>query len=124
MTTTDVSYTALAKNTGVLTPAGTTLVVGASNDMRVVNAVPERTILEVSNTDDDTALTFTVLAGDSPPAMRSGQGNLAVTVAFGTSQKIGPFESDKYLQDDGTIHFYSSTNTGKVIAWSLPRGSA
>ena len=124
MTTTDVSYTALAKNTGTLVPAGTTLVVGSANDMRVVGAVPERTLLQVSNTDGATALTFTVVAGDNPPALRGGQGNLAVTIAASTSQQIGPFESDKYLQDDGTIHFYASTATGKVIAYKLPRGSA
>lgn len=124
MTVTDVAYTALAKNTGTLVPAGTTLVVGASDYMRVVDSVPERTILEVSNTDDDTDLTFTVLAGDNPPALRAGQGNFTATIAFGTSQMIGPFESDKYLQSDGAIHFYSSVNTGKVIAWQLPRGTA
>lgn len=124
MTVTDVAYTALAKNTGTLTPAGTTLIVGATDYMRVVDAVPERTILEVSNTDDDTNLTFTLVAGTNPPALRAGQGNFTATIAFGTSQLIGPFESDKYLQSDGTLKFYASVATGKVIAWQIPRGSA
>lgn len=124
MTVTNVTPSSLAKNSSALRGAGTTLVVGATDYMRVINATPERLVLIVTNTDDDTDLTFTVLAGDNPPALRAGQGNLAVTVAFGTERWIGPLESDKYLQDDGAIHFYSSVNSGKVHALKLPRGSA
>ena len=83
MTTTDVAYTSLTKNAGTALAAapGTTLVVGSTNDMRVVNAEPERTVFYVTNTDDDTNLNFVVTAGGNPPSLRAGQGNLTVSIS-------------------------------------------
>ena len=73
--------------------------------------------------DDDTALTLTVKAGDHPPALAAGQGDLAVTVAFGTVQFIGPFESGRFVQSDGSMLIESTTTTGTITAFKVPRNT-
>lgn len=123
MATTQLSYTDLPPNSGVVNPAGTTLVAAPTNDMQLKAAKPELTIFRVSNTDDDTALTFTVKAGDTPPAIAAGQGDVAVTVAFGTTHYVGPFESGRFLQSDGSLMVTSSTTTGTVAALRVPRNT-
>jgi hypothetical protein len=89
--------------------------------MRIVDAVPEYTVLRVTNTDDDTDLDITVKAGDNPPALAAGQGDLVVTVAFGTVRFIGPFESGRFLQSDGSMLIESETTTGAITALRIPR---
>ncbi len=123
MATTQLSYTDLVANDNVTQPAGTTLVAAPTNDMQLANAFPELTVLRVTNTDDDTNLTFTVKAGDHPPALAAGQGDLAVTVAFGTVEFIGPFESGRFVQSDGSMMFTSSTTTGAVTVFKVPRNT-
>lgn len=123
MATTQLTYSALVPNGNLLQPAGTTLVAAPTNNMQLAAARPELTVLRVSNTDDDTALTLTVKAGDNPPALAAGQGDLAVTVAFGTVQLIGPFESGRFLQSDGSMMIESSTTTGTIAALRVPRNT-
>ncbi|WKV74730.1 hypothetical protein AW27_026355 [Streptomyces sp. PCS3-D2] len=123
MATTQLSYSNLVPNSNLLQPAGTTLVAAPTDDMQLANAFPELTVLRVSNTDDDTALTLTVKAGDHPPALAAGQGDLAVTVAFGTVQLIGPFESGRFVQSDGSMMIESSTTTGTITALKVPRNT-
>ncbi|MEU9865491.1 hypothetical protein AB0D99_31945 [Streptomyces sp. NPDC047971] len=123
MATTALTYTNLPPNSGVANPTGTTLVAAPTNDMRIANAVPELTILRVLNNDDDTALTITVKAGDNPPALAAGQGDLAVSVAFGTTHFIGPFESGRFLQNDGSLMITSSTTTGTIAVLKVPRNT-
>ncbi|QFR00723.1 hypothetical protein F9278_36200 [Streptomyces phaeolivaceus] len=121
MATTDVAYSNLVANGNLVQPAGTTLVAAPTNNMRIVKAVPEYTVLRVSNTDDDTALTLTVKAGDNPPALAAGQGDLAVSIAFGTVRFIGPFESGRFIQSDGSMLIESTTTTGTITALRIPR---
>jgi hypothetical protein len=123
MATTQLTYTNLPPNSGVVNPTGTTLVAAPTNDMQLANAVPEQTVLRVLNNDDDTALTLTVKAGDSPPALAAGQGDLAVTVAFGTTHFIGPFESGRFIQSDGSMMITSSTTTGTIAVLKVPRNT-
>lgn len=121
MATTQLTYTNLAANDGVAQPAGTTLVAAPTNNMQLANAKPELTILRVANTDDDTALTITVKAGDSPPALAAGQGDYTEVIAFGTSQYLGPFESGRFLQSDGSLLIESTTTTGTITPLLFPR---
>lgn len=121
MATTDVAYSNLVANGSLVQPAGTALVAAPTNDMRIVDAVPEYTVLRVSNTDAGVNLTLTVKAGDNPPALAAGQGDLAVTVAFGTVRFIGPFESGRFIQSDGSMMIESSTTTGAITALRIPR---
>ncbi|MGW2044644.1 hypothetical protein ACWCPF_05605 [Streptomyces sp. NPDC001858] len=123
MATTQLSYTNLPPNSGVVNPTGTTLVAAPTNDMQLANAFPELTILRVLNNDDDTALTITVKAGDHPPALAAGQGDLTVSVAFGTTHFIGPFESGRFVQSDGSMMITSSTTTGTIAALKVPRNT-
>uniref|UniRef100_A0AAU1ZZI2 Uncharacterized protein n=1 Tax=Streptomyces sp. NBC_00093 TaxID=2975649 RepID=A0AAU1ZZI2_9ACTN len=123
MATTQLSYSNLVPNGNLLQPAGTALVAAPTNNMQLAAARPELTVLRVSNTDDDTALTLTVKAGDNPPALAAGQGDLAVIVAFGTVQLIGPFESGRFLQNDGSMMIESTTTTGTITALRVPRNT-
>lgn len=121
MATTDVAYSNLVANSSLVQPAGTALVAAPTNNMRIVDAVPEYTVLRVSNTDDDTDLDLTVKAGDNPPALAAGQGDLVVTVAFGTVRFIGPFESGRFIQSDGSMLIEAETTTGAITALRIPR---
>ncbi|MEU6858832.1 hypothetical protein AB0B28_08165 [Glycomyces sp. NPDC046736] len=123
MATTQVPYTDLVPNGSTLQPAGTTLVAAPTNDMEIVRARPELTVLRVENTHESNALTFTVVAGENPPALAAGQGNLAVSVAAETVRYFGPFESGRFLQNDGTLRFTSSTTSGTVTALKVPRNT-
>ncbi|WP_200302234.1 hypothetical protein [Streptomyces adelaidensis] len=123
MATTQVPYSNLVANGNLVQPAGTTLVAAPTNNMQISDAVPEYTVLRVSNTDDDTALTLTVKAGTNPPALAAGQGDLAVSIAFGTVRFIGPFESGRFIQSDGSMLIESTTTTGTITALRIPRST-
>ena len=69
----------------------------------IAAAKPERTILRVTNTNGSDRV-VTIKAGDNPPALAAGLGDLAVTVAATTGvQWLGPFESGRFLQADGSM---------------------
>lgn len=106
-----------AMNTSTLDGGGTTYDV--SNGL-VIEDAPENLLIRLTNTDDDTGLTVTFLAGDYPPALAAGQGNLAVTVAFGTTRWVC-LESGRFLQNDGSIHVDATVNTGKITPIKVPR---
>jgi hypothetical protein len=61
------------------------------------------------------ALTVKVLAGDNPPAVRSGLGDLTVAITQNTGKVIGPIETARFAQNDGDIHV-SFTGTGGAAA--------
>lgn len=115
----------LIKNSSLNSATGPTTIDATlvTNGVVVANAWPERLLIRVTNTEGSTN-TVTVKAGDKPPALRSGQGDLVVTVAATTgAQYIGPFESDKYLQDDGSILIdFETAMTGLIDILQLPRG--
>lgn len=119
MARTAVAYSKWVANANLADPAGTTA--DATNGHVINAAVPERTVLRVSNT-AGSALAVTVKAGDYPPALASGQGDLAVTVAASTGvQFIGPFESGRFLQSDGSLQVdLAGGFAGKVTAFLLP----
>ncbi len=121
MATTDVAYSNLVANSSLVQPAGTALVAAPTDNMRIVDAVPEYTVLRVSNTDGATDLDITVKAGDNPPALAAGQGDLVATVAFGTTRFIGPFESGRFIQSDGSMLIEAETTTGTITALRIPR---
>lgn len=85
-----------------------------------------RVLIEVQNL-AGSALAVDVLPGDNPPAFRAGLGTVQGTVAgtAGTAVKIfGPFETARFLQDDGTIGVKFTPTDGtvnaKVRAYALP----
>jgi hypothetical protein len=106
------------RNAGLLDSTGTAY--NVSDGMYIPAGHGENLLVRLTNTDDDTNLTVTFLAGDSPPALASGLGNLAITVAFGTTQWVC-LESGRFLQSDGTIHVDVTVNTGKITPIVVPR---
>jgi hypothetical protein len=114
----------LAKNSNLIGTTGSTTIDATlvTNGVTIANARPEQLFIRVANTEGSTN-TVTVKAGVAPPALRGGQGDLVVTVAATTGvQYMGPFESDKYLQADGSIWFdFETAMTGTFDALYWPR---
>jgi hypothetical protein len=46
-----------------------------------------------------------------------------VSVAFGTTHYIGPFESGRFMQSDGSLMVTSSTTTGTIACLKVPRNT-
>ena len=87
---------------------------GESDDvfLRVVNAAAA-------------ALTVTVNAGDSPPAVRAGIGAFTSgNIAQNGVLLLGPFESARFIQDDGTLSVTFTPASGTIAcscqAFRLP----
>ena len=76
----------------------------------------DTTILVIKNTDNDTAMTVEILAGDNPPAQRASLGNLSESVAFGVTKYFGPFESARFAQDDGSLGVKITPASGTIAA--------
>src|SRR5690606_37884013 len=108
MATTQLSYTNLPPNSGVVNPTGTTLVAAPTNDMQLKDAVPEQTVLRVANTDNAAPLTITVKAGDHPPALAAGQGDLGRRGvrdhALHRPVRVRPVRPVRRLADDHVVH--------------------
>ncbi len=120
MARTAVPYTNLPGNGAIAQPAGTAL--DATNGHTIVSADAERTLLRVTNSAGSDKV-LTLKAGQYPPALASGLGDLAVTVAATSGvQLIGPFESGRFLQNDGSLSIdLASGFTGTITALRLPK---
>lgn len=83
-------------------------------------------ILEVINA-AAVGLTVTIKAGDNPPSLAAADLaiSLAATGNAAAKQIIGPFESSKFKQDDGSVNVdfkaASSTPNATVRAYRLPK---
>jgi hypothetical protein len=111
-----LAYSPLVPNGALPDPAGTATVAGAGNGLQIpsvpvppalARSLPELTLLRVSNASGGTG-TVTVKAGTQPLAIASGQGDLTVSLATGTVQWLGPFESGRFEQSDGSLIVESS----------------
>lgn len=111
---------------GLLDPAGTTI--DQANGMNIAlasTAIPHgpnarQLFLRVAAT-GASPLAVTVRAGAYPPAFRSGEGDLSVTVTNATTKWVGPFEAARHLQADGSINVDFATGfTGTITAFLLP----
>lgn len=122
MARTALSYSNLVANGSLTEPAGTTLNAGSGNGHVIAKAEPERTILRVANT-TASIKTVTVKAGQYPPAWAAGQGDLTVSLAANTGVAyIGPFESGRFVQKDGSLLVdVEAAMTGTIIAFLEPK---
>jgi hypothetical protein len=112
-----------ARNAGV-TPTSTTInSTLVTNGVTIANAGRiEDLVIRVANT-DGSALAVTIRAGDSLyPAVESGLGDLAVTVAATSGvQEIARLESARYQQSDGSLSIDFATGfTGTLETMYLP----
>lgn len=123
MARTAVTYTNLTPNAYLADVAGTTIdSTLVTNGVVIANAVPEETIIRVTNTVGSTKV-VTINAGAYPPAARAGQGAITGTVAATTGVgTFGPFSGSKVLQADGsmTVDFASGT-LGTITVLRVPR---
>lgn len=130
MARTNLPVTDLPGNAGVLQA---TTAIDATNGMNVQitsEAIPakgeaEDIVLIVSNT-YTAAENVIVRAGAGPvPAFRASLGDLTVSVTNATTQYIGPFESARFAQADGSLNVdFSAAMTGTIVALRVPRSVA
>lgn len=92
---------------GVVDPAGTASVAGAGNGFTIPAPGAKHILLRAANASGGSG-TITVLAGSQPSAIASGQGGNVVTVANGATQWLGPFESARVMQPDGSLAIETS----------------
>ena len=119
MARTAVPLTDLTAATSLVDPAGTTA--DQPNGHTVTGARPEVLVLRVKNTTAG-ALNAIVRAGVQPLAPSSGQGDLTVSVAASGTVWIGPLESARFLQNDGSISLDLQTGfAGNVTAFKVNR---
>lgn len=121
MPRTAVAYSALVPNSDLADPAGTAISSGAGNGGQVAASRPELTVLRLSNASGGSG-TATVKAGANPPALAAGQGDLTVTIATGTARFIGPFESGRFIQSDGSLIVETSVAM-TMTALRVPRNT-
>lgn len=121
MARTSVSYSALVANSNLADPSGTSISSGAGNGAQIANAEPEKTLLRLSNASGGSG-TATVKAGAYPPAWAAGLGDLTVTVANSGTQWIGPLESGRFLQADGSLIVETSVAM-TITAFKVPRNA-
>lgn len=124
MPRTAVAYRDLVANSSLNGATGATTVDATlvTNGVVVNDAVPERTIIRTTHT-DAAAHDLIVRAGDSPPAIAAGQGDLTVEVAATSGVRyFGPFESGRFLQNDGTMLIDFETGyAGTIDVLRIPR---
>lgn len=106
----------LVANSSLAGPAGTAS--GATNIV-AAGASPEEVILRAVVITATTNVT--VKAGDNPPALSGGQGDLTVACPVGTTF-LGPFTSARFVQSDGTINVDVATPANVTLtAFRVPR---
>lgn len=121
MPRTAVTVTTLTANAGTAEPAGTTA--DPTNDHSVDPGGPtDLLLIRFANT-NGTDRVATIVAGDSPPALNSGQGDLSITVPATSGVRwVGPLESARFIQSDGLVHVdLAASFAGTVTAYKVPR---
>ena len=123
------AYNNLIPN-GNLADAGVTTasaVAGAGNGVKVpsitagqTRAVPELTLLRVVN--GATAGNVVVKAGVNPPAAAATLGDLTIAVAANATQWVGPVESGRFLQADGSL-LVETSQAMTITAFKIPRNT-
>lgn len=115
-----------AINAGRARPAG----VAGNTDGYIVNTtrkslgatvLPEQLLITLTVATAPTNIT--VKAGDYPPALAAGHGDLVYAAGIG-SHTLGPFESGRFIQNDGSllIDVQTAANVSAVSATVLVRG--
>lgn len=113
MARTNIPLSEFTANAETSDPAGTAA--DETNDHNITGAPLEEIVLRVVLDTAGDAATVTVKAGDNPPALSAGQGDLAVTCSDNATSWIGPFESARFMQDDGSMDVDIDDETGVTI---------
>lgn len=114
---TAITVTSLVKDATVAQPTADVLDTGtaAVTLPAAVGGLSGDVILEVKNAAGTAVnLTVSVLAGDNPPAQRAGLGNLDMVLAQNALGILGPFESSRFIQNDGTMNVTFTPASGTI----------
>lgn len=118
----------LLPNSNLTDPAGVATVAGAGNGLQIPDispnrrqSVPELTVLRVVNASGGSG-TISILPATNPPNVAGGQGVLTVTVGNGVTMWVGPFESNRFIQSDGSLILETSV-VMTVTAFKIPRNT-
>lgn len=124
MANTTVVNSTLSKTDGLNVKIGQGTAIDTGNTHIITPTGPlEEMIILITNTEASTNV-VTVKAGDNPPAMSAGQGDLVLTANAATTGHIivPPLESARFLQNDGTLHLTVEAGmTGFIQAIQLPQ---
>ena len=130
MARTALPATTLAPNSAIVAPAGTAIDQANGMNVAVVTtAIPtapntQQMVLFVVNT-VAAAKNVVIRAGASTyntPAFRAAIGDLTVTVGASGSAYIGPFESARFAQADGSLNIdFGAAMTGTITAFLVPQ---
>lgn len=115
---TAITVTDLTANDVTTRPTGDTLDTGtaAVTLSAAIGGKGSRVILEVTNT-AAANLVASVLAGDDPPAQNAGIGALtSANIAQNAVIYMGPFETGRFGQNDGTISATFTPASGTIGA--------
>ncbi|MGH3769481.1 MAG: hypothetical protein ACRDTX_30770 [Pseudonocardiaceae bacterium] len=129
MARTVVGYSNWLPNGSLADPAGTATNAGVGNGHVIPAAQPgtksrpELTVLRLVA--GATGGNVTVKAGAQPLAIASGQGDLVTAVANSATVWIGPFESGRFLQNDGSVLVDVAAGyvAGTITAFRFPRNT-
>lgn len=121
MARTNIPLTALVANSSVAQPAGTN--VDPTNGHNILAAgLTQRVILRINNTTVG-AKNVTIKKGDAGPGQRVNLGDVVIACAGSTVYFAGPFESARFVQDDGSIDIDCEAGmTGTIAALQVPGG--
>lgn len=105
MARTAVTPTVLTVNGSATEPAATNTVSGTGNGITIAASTPEQTIFRVTATNAGNVI---IKAGAGAAAISAGQGDLTVALGAGAVAEIGPFESARFGQADGSLNLETS----------------
>lgn len=122
MPRTQVPLTSIGGNAFTIRPAGTTADPTNGHYIDVSGVPLEEVVVEFTQT-DATARAATIVAGDTPPALEAGQGNITQSMA---QNAVWYFAGNggRFKQADGggQLHIDLATSfAGTVRAYRLPR---
>jgi len=117
MTRATLTPTPFPGQAGIADPTGTASVAGAGNGFTIPDQGSKSVLLRVVNASGSTG-TVSVLAGSQPLAVASGQGPVTASLATGTTQWLGPFESARVTQPDNSLAI-ETTQVMTITAFTL-----
>lgn len=118
MADTAVANTTLALNASTANPTGTAIV--AANTHVITPTKPGAKVAVRLTNSFAGSKDFTIKAGDNPPSLSAGQGDLVLTLAQNDVVFV-VLESARFLQDNGTYRIdVAASTTGFIAAIQLP----
>lgn len=115
-----IPITDLVKNSSV-TPPSTTAADGTNHHYIAAGGTGDRLFVEATaGGSAGNGGTVTIKAGANPPGFRAGLGDLDTVIGDGATKLIGPLESARFAQADGTIYLNTTSFVGTFRCYRLP----